>query len=131
MLTWLLFYTSLFEAQKTASQAVVDPGDIRATIASMVAHGVHMLPIPENYYDDLEARTDLSPAEIEELAALNVLYDRDANGVFLQVYTTSLDCGFFFEIVQRDGYAGYGAPNAGIRLAAQARLVEAVTVLRY
>jgi len=29
--------------------------------------------------------------------------------------------GFFFEIVQRDGYIGYGAPNAGIRLAAQAR----------
>ena len=31
---------------------------------------------------------------------------------------------FFFEIVQRDGYAGFGAPNAPIRLAAQARLAR-------
>ena len=30
--------------------------------------------------------------------------------------------GFFLEIVQRQGnYAGYGAPNAGVRLAAQER----------
>ena len=31
---------------------------------------------------------------------------------------------FFFEIVQRDGYAGFGAANAPIRLAAQARLAR-------
>ena len=30
--------------------------------------------------------------------------------------------GFFFEIVQRRGYKGYGAANAPVRLAAQARL---------
>ena len=28
MLTWLLFYTSLFEASKTPSQAVIDPGGV-------------------------------------------------------------------------------------------------------
>jgi 4-hydroxyphenylpyruvate dioxygenase len=58
------------------------------------------------------------------LKALNILYDRDAYGVFYQAYTTTLDGGFFFEIVQRDGYADYGAPNAGIRLSAQARLAR-------
>jgi 4-hydroxyphenylpyruvate dioxygenase len=36
-----------------------------------------------------------------------------------------LDGGFFFEIVQRCGYTGYGAANAQIRLAAQTRLVQA------
>jgi 4-hydroxyphenylpyruvate dioxygenase len=81
-----------------------------------------MLSIPENYYDDLEARTDLSPERIEELKALNILYDRDAGGIFHHAYTTTLDGGFFFEIIEREGYSGYGAPNAGIRLAAQARL---------
>ncbi len=178
MLTWLLFYTSLLDAQKTPSQAVLDPGgvvqsqviesgidrgpepglrlvlngsqsnrtlsarfvtdffgsgvqhialatqDIRATVSSMIAKGVLLLAIPENYYDDLEARTDLSMAEIDALKALNILYDKDAQGAFYQAYTATLDGGFFFEIVQRDGYAGYGAANAGIRLSAQARLAR-------
>ncbi len=183
MLTWLLFYTSLLDARKTPSEAVLDPGgvvqsqviesgiggaeqglrlvlngsqshhtlsarfvtdffgsgvqhialrtaDIRATVAKMVAGGVTLLAIPENYYDDLEARTDLSAAEIDALKALNILYDRDAQGVFFQAYTTTLDGGFFFEIVQRDGYAGYGAPNAGIRLSAQARLARPAAMPR-
>lgn len=180
MLTWLLFYTSLFEAQKTPSQAVMDPGgvvqsqviesghslrvgeglrlvlngsqshrtlsarfitdffgsgvqhiafataDIRSTIAAITRAGVAMLPIPENYYDDLESRTDLGVDEIETLKSLNILYDRDAQGSFYQAYTETLDGGFFFEIIQRDGYIGYGAPNAGIRLSAQARLARPV-----
>jgi 4-hydroxyphenylpyruvate dioxygenase len=178
MLTWLLFYTSLFEAQKTPSQAVMDPGgvvqsqviesghstkageglrlvlngsqshrtlsarfitdffgsgvqhiafataDIRKTITALTQAGVGMLPIPENYYDDLESRTDLSAEEIASLQSLNILYDRDGQGSFYQAYTQTLDGGFFFEIIQRDGYTGYGAPNAGIRLAAQARLAR-------
>ena len=85
-----------------------------------------MLPIPENYYDDLEARSDLSAAEIDALKAANILYDRDASGPFRQAYTATLDGGMFFEIVQRDGYAGYGAANAGIRLTAQARLARPI-----
>ena len=176
MLTWLLFYSSLFKARKTPSQAVIDPGgvvqsqvvesgleggtgqglrlilngsqshrtlsarfvhelfgsgvqhiafattDIEATVRQLVANGVAMLPIPENYYDDLEARSDLPPEAIDRMKAMNILYDRDASGEFRQAYTTLLDGGLFFEIIQRDGYEGYGAANAGIRLAAQARL---------
>lgn len=83
--------------------------------------GVEMLPIPENYYDDLEARTDLPAGYLDRLRGLGILYDRDEQGVFLQAYTTTLEGGFFFEIVQRGGYGGYGATNAAIRLAAQAR----------
>ena len=37
---------------------------------------------------------------------------------------------FFFEIVQRDRYGGYGAPNAPIRLAAQARLARGAAMPR-
>src|SRR4051812_42348054 len=33
--------------------------DIFATVDKLRANGVELLPIPENYYDDLEARTDL------------------------------------------------------------------------
>ena len=41
---------------------------------------------------------------------------------YLQVYTETYDQRFFFEIIQRRGYRGYGAANAPVRLAAPARL---------
>ena len=97
--------------------------DIFATVARLMANGVAFLPIPENYYDDLEARTDLDAATIERLRAGNILYDRDGSAEFFQVYTRPLlEGGFFFEIVERRGYQGFGAVNAPIRLAAQTRL---------
>ncbi len=170
VLTWLLFYTSLFETRRTPTQAVVDPGgvvqsqaiespggelrlvlnasqsrqtqsarfltdkfgsgvqhialasrDIFATAARLRANGVPILKIPENYYDDLEARTDLGDGDIARLRENDILYDRDGTSEFFQFYTTTLEGGFFFEIVERRAYTGYGAPNAPIRLAAQSR----------
>lgn len=98
--------------------------DLRKTVAALVEAGVEVLPIPENYYVDLLARGDFPAEAIEEFKALNILVDRDEDGAFLQAYTTTLDGGFFFEFVQREGYRGYGAPNAGIRLAAQAQMAK-------
>jgi len=51
------------------------------------------------------------------------LYDRDGNSEYFQVYTHTFEDRFFFEIVQRRHYTGFGAANASIRLAAQSRLV--------
>jgi 4-hydroxyphenylpyruvate dioxygenase len=101
--------------------------DIHATVAHLRGAGFALLPIPENYYDDLEARTDLPDVEIERLRRDNTLYDRDGAAEYRQVYTTCLDGGFFFEIVERRDYAGFGAVNAPIRLAAQARLAGDAT----
>jgi 4-hydroxyphenylpyruvate dioxygenase len=98
--------------------------DIFATVERLIANGVELLPIPENYYDDLETRTDLDEATIARMRAGNILYDRDGDAEFFQVFTRSLlEGGFFFEIVERrGGYAGFGAVNAAIRLAAQTQL---------
>ncbi len=52
---------------------------------------------------------------------MNTLYDRDAVGEYFQLYSRSFAKRFFFEVVERRGYAGYGASNAIIRLAAQSR----------
>ncbi|HZP79544.1 MAG TPA: TIM barrel protein [Pseudolabrys sp.] len=95
--------------------------DIMATLAHLRESGIEPLPIPENYYDDLEAKTDLPLERIAELKKANVLYDRDAEGEYLQAYTPTFGERFFFEIVERRGYQGLGAANAQIRLAAQAR----------
>ncbi|MDQ4060400.1 MAG: sugar phosphate isomerase/epimerase and 4-hydroxyphenylpyruvate domain-containing protein, partial [Pseudomonadota bacterium] len=96
--------------------------DIFATVERLRSNGVDLLPIPENYYDDLEARTDLTADRIDRLRANNILYDRDGRAEYLQVYTVTLEGGLFFEIVQRRHYTGFGAANAPIRLAAQTRL---------
>lgn len=49
------------------------------------------LPIPENYYADLEARFGLEPAFIEDLRSAGVLYDRIGHGEFLHLYTRSMN----------------------------------------
>ena len=85
--------------------------------------GVPLLDIPLNYYDDLAARFDFDDEFLSELAYYNVLYDRDAQGGELfHVYTEAFEERFFFEIIQRkNGYAGYGAANVAVRLAAMAK----------
>ena len=96
--------------------------DLLATVARLKENGLQLLPIPENYYDDLEAKTDLPPERIAAFRQHCILYDRDGDGEYLQVYTRVFDDRFFFEIVERRrGYKGYGAANAPIRLAAQSR----------
>jgi 4-hydroxyphenylpyruvate dioxygenase len=105
-------------------------GDIFAAVERLRSNGVALLPIPENYYDDLEARFDLAPELADRLRALDILYDEDERGRYFQVYTRVFADRFFFEIVQRDGYDGFGATNAPIRLAAQTRLATAAGVPR-
>ncbi len=105
--------------------------DIFATVAGLEANGVDLLPIPENYYDDLEAKTDLAPAMLDRLRKLNILYEADGTGEYLQVYTRPFDDRFFFEVVERrGGYKGFGATNSQVRLAAQARMAQYSAALR-
>ena len=59
-----------------------------------------------------------------------ILYDREGDGEFFQVYTHIFDERFFFEIVERRDYQGFGAANAAIRLAAQAREVRPASMPR-
>ncbi|MFF7449007.1 MULTISPECIES: TIM barrel protein [unclassified Streptomyces] len=80
--------------------------------------GGRLLPIPANYYDDLAARFEFADGELETYRALGILYDRDAYGEFRHCYTRTVG-RVFLELVQRDGYRGYGAQNAPVRLAAQ------------
>ena len=44
-----------------------------------------LLRIPENYRDDLEARTGLSAADLDRLKSLDILYDRDGAPEYFQV----------------------------------------------
>jgi len=96
--------------------------DIFATAEQFRTHGLVLLSIPDNYYDDLGVRADLPQDMLERLRANNVLYERCDAGEYFQFYTRTFEAGFFFEVVERRDYGGFGAINAPIRLAAQTRL---------
>ncbi|RCW87921.1 bifunctional sugar phosphate isomerase/epimerase/4-hydroxyphenylpyruvate dioxygenase family protein [Phyllobacterium bourgognense] len=170
MLTWVLFYTSIFKTHKTPMVDIVDPAgivrsqvienddgrfrltlngaenrttlaghfitenfgsgvqhlafetnDIFATASALHENGFTPLQISSNYYDDLEARFGLDIELSDRLRSANILYDRDENGEYFQLYSPNYGEGFFFEIVQRNGYRGYGASNSIFRIAAQKR----------
>lgn len=91
------------------------------TVKRLRANGVKLLKVPANYYDDLETKTDLDAGTIETLRAHDIFYDREGEAEYFQIYTGTVEDRFFFEIVERRGYEGYGAVNAPVRLAAQAR----------
>ncbi|MCB2100712.1 MAG: sugar phosphate isomerase/epimerase and 4-hydroxyphenylpyruvate domain-containing protein, partial [Rhodobacterales bacterium] len=96
--------------------------DIFAFSSRLADAGFPRLEIAANYYDDLAATFGLDAALVDSLRAANMLYDRDGDGEYFQIYSQPLFGGFFFEVVERrGGYAGYGARNAAVRLAALKR----------
>ena len=104
--------------------------DIFRAVSAMRAAGATFLKIPDNYYADLDSRYELAPELLSAMKQNGILYDRDDDGEFFQVYTHAFEERFFFEIVERRGYKGFGAPNAGIRLAAQTREARPRTMPR-
>jgi 4-hydroxyphenylpyruvate dioxygenase len=170
MLSWLLYYVTLFQVDKSPAIEIVDPvglvqsqaiqsgdrnfrillnssasgqtlvdrflhayggagvqhvsfasSDIFATAERLRVLGQEFLPIPENYYYDLGARFGLEHAVLSRMAEFNILYDEDERGTYHHLYTRAFAKRFFFEVVQRHLYDGYGARDTSIRLAAQSR----------
>lgn len=177
LLTWLLFYTSIFATAKTALVDVPDPSglirsqaiengdgslritlngaenrrtlaghfiaenfgsavqhialrthDIFTTVSALKERGFEPLEISPNYYDDLEVRLSVDAGLVRKLREHNILYDRDDEGEYFQLYSPIYGEGFFFEIVERrSAYNGYGAPNAQFRIAAQKRSLRPIS----
>lgn len=96
--------------------------DIFTTVQQLKRRGVEFLTAPDNYYDDLAARLDLSDALLDRLRADGVLYDRSDRGELFHIPTRAFRGRFSFELVQRVGdYQAHGEVNAPAFLAAQAR----------
>lgn len=78
-----------------------------------------VLPVPENYYREIEGKFGVDADLLLSLKEHNILYDKNDDGEFFHFYTLEVQ-GVFFEVVQRMGeYKGFGEPNAHIRFAAQ------------
>jgi 4-hydroxyphenylpyruvate dioxygenase len=97
--------------------------DAAAVVDAAAARQAPLLDIPGNYFEDLGARFGLDDAELAALERRHLLFDRDAaGGTFRHAYTQAFRERFFLEIVERSGgYAGFGAANAAVRMAAQRR----------
>ena len=88
----------------SASLAGASP-DVMAQIRVLRRHGVPLVQPPDNYYDDLAARFDLSEAWRRELREHGVFYDREEGAddspvrELLHAYTDVLAVGFYVELV--------------------------------
>jgi 4-hydroxyphenylpyruvate dioxygenase len=101
-----------------------ETADVFAAAEAAKANGLPMLEISRNYYDDLEARNGLDSALVDRMAELGILYDCDGDAEYFQFYSRVFAKRVFFEVVERRGYDAYGAANAVIRLASQARFED-------
>jgi 4-hydroxyphenylpyruvate dioxygenase len=103
-------------------QIAIEVGDLFGVVSELRRRGAPLLPVPDNYYDDLAAKYDLEPAFLKALRAGGVLYERDGQGEFLHAYTAPFEDRFEFEFVERrGGYALNGSTNSPVRLAALAQ----------
>ncbi len=101
-------------------QVAIRTDDIVETARAVSAQGLPVLPVPGNYYEDLAARTALDAVALEAYRLGNILYDEDPGGHALRhFYVAPAQGRVLFEIADRaPGYAGYGAGNALVRMAA-------------
>ncbi|MDY3560361.1 4-hydroxyphenylpyruvate dioxygenase [Gemmata sp. JC673] len=88
-------------------------GDIVKTVRAMRANDVSFLRVPQAYYDALADRVGDIKEDIQELAELGILVDRDDEGYMLQIFTKPVADRptLFFEVIQRRGSKSFGKGN--------------------
>jgi len=103
------------------NQVAFGCSDVVAAVEKLRSAGVPLMPVPDNYYADLDARFGLERAFLDLLRDHQLLYDRIGDGELLHAYTPVLPTGFYIELLERrGGYDGYGSAGTHVRLAAQA-----------
>jgi 4-hydroxyphenylpyruvate dioxygenase len=87
--------------------------DILATVAALRDRGVEFLSVPTSYYAELQERVGKIDEDIDALAALGILVDRDPDGYLLQIFTKPVEDRptLFYEIIQRKGAKSFGKGN--------------------
>lgn len=88
-------------------------GDIVKTVSAMTQNDVSFLRVPRDYYDTLLDRVGSIKEDVEELAKLGILVDRDEDGYLLQIFTKPVEDRptLFFEVIERHGAKSFGKGN--------------------
>ena len=100
--------------------------DIIKSVKQLTKNGVEFLEVPSNYYQELQNRVGDISEDIDELARLGILVDRDDSGYLLQIFTKPLQDRptFYLEIIQRKGATSFGTGNYKTLLGAAEREQE-------
>ncbi|HMS55980.1 MAG TPA: 4-hydroxyphenylpyruvate dioxygenase [Fimbriimonadaceae bacterium] len=87
--------------------------DIIHTVSRLQARGVKFLSVPRSYYEMLTDRVGQIDEDIEVLAELGILVDRDDEGYLLQIFTKPITDRptLFYEIIHRKGAKSFGKGN--------------------
>lgn len=87
--------------------------DIIHTVSRLQARGLSFLQVPKTYYEVLEDRVGKIDENIDELAELGILVDRDDEGYLLQIFTKPVTDRptLFYEIIHRKGAKSFGKGN--------------------
>src|SRR5947209_7528715 len=87
--------------------------DIIGTVRAMRHNDVSFLRVPKSYYDMLPERVGAIKEDLDVLADLGVLVDRDDEGYMLQIFTKPVADRptLFFEVIQRRGSRSFGKGN--------------------
>ncbi len=88
-------------------------GNIIDTVRAMRHNDVSFLRVPQVYYDLLPQRVGDIKEDLQDLAELGILVDRDEEGYLLQIFTKPVADRptLFFEVVQRRGSRSFGKGN--------------------
>jgi len=87
--------------------------DIVSTVRALRDNDCSFLRVPRAYYDFLPERVGNIPEDLQTLADLGILVDRDDEGYMLQIFTKPVEDRptLFFEIIQRKGSKSFGKGN--------------------
>jgi 4-hydroxyphenylpyruvate dioxygenase len=88
-------------------------GNIIETVQAMQHNDVSFLRVPKAYYDMLPQRVGAIKEDMDALAELGILVDRDDEGYMLQIFTKPVADRptLFFEVIQRRGSKSFGKGN--------------------
>jgi len=88
-------------------------GDIIETVRALRHNDVSFLRVPQAYYEMLPVRVGQIKENMQELAELGILVDRDDEGYLLQIFTKPVEDRptLFFEIIERHGSQSFGKGN--------------------
>jgi 4-hydroxyphenylpyruvate dioxygenase len=87
--------------------------DIITTVRTLRDNDVSFLRVPPTYYDALPDRIGQIAENLNDLADLGILVDRDEEGYLLQIFTAPVEDRptVFFEIIERHGSQSFGKGN--------------------
>ena len=102
-----------YNAGAGVQHIALSTADIVHTVSLLRENGVEFLNVPDAYYGLIWDKVGQIGQEREEIRRQRILVDRDERGYLLQLFTKPVEDRptLFFEIIQREGCAGFGKGN--------------------